>query len=121
MITGHHPQAFKGELARAFAAGFMANTTEDARRQAAFAAAAAFDRVQQTRPANVVLDAQWAALDAAATSARFIQAVLLKMLPPDQLAQMDAPAIAQTRQEYDGLSDQQWRERVALFSNGAQV
>lgn len=121
MTTAGHRQVFKGELARAFAANRVANTTEDARRQTAFAIAAAFDRVQQTRPANVVAEAEWAALETADQSARFIQAVMVNMITPEHVAQMDASAFAQARQEYEHFSDDEWNERLALFTDGAQV
>ncbi|KAI1078332.1 hypothetical protein F5B20DRAFT_571599 [Whalleya microplaca] len=100
---------FKGELMRSFTNGSHPIPQEDRRNAAISVTAAIFTRhAQDTQtPPKLQASTKWAVLNAA-SSPRFIEAVCIGLIAPDQLAGMDPKQITDKRMAWDQMLDDEW-------------
>jgi SNF2 family DNA or RNA helicase len=106
-----NPQAYRGELMRAFASQDAVYHVNEKRRQTAQTIDTAFSEHAAHRNSEALNGARWAVMEAA-KSQRFIEAVVLGLLRPGELASMDSGAITTQCHLWDDMTDKQWDEYI---------
>ncbi|KAI0007806.1 hypothetical protein F4779DRAFT_619213 [Xylariaceae sp. FL0662B] len=98
--------AFKGELTRSFTKGNNPVDPEVRRHAAQTLTAAIWDRNTQ-KPSELQASTKWAVMNAA-SSPRFIEAVCIGLVAPDQLAEMDPKDITTKCDTWDRMPEPEW-------------
>lgn len=104
-------QAFKSELVRLFSANGPGADAERCR-AVAHEVAAAFEQQQHQRQIQGVREAKWAVMDSSAEP-RFVEAVIVGLLSPIKLAQMEASEIVAKRDAWESLPPASWEQGLS--------